>query len=194
MPEPSKNAADICKKAAFQIDTAYTSLLERAVETLEILLAELGQNSISIQPTWCLNERHYGCLQGLNKAETARRLGAQLVMGWRRSYSIRPPTLELDDYRHPRFDPLYAHIPDEILPRTESLADTEARIVPYLQDNILPEIKTGKNVLLVAHGNTLRALVSFLESIPIPKIPDLIIPTGMPIFYRYDPAENKFCR
>jgi 2,3-bisphosphoglycerate-dependent phosphoglycerate mutase len=177
-------AASLLGQAGFQFDTAFTSVLWRAIETLEIVLNQLGLESIPIQYDWRLNERHYGCLQGLNKAETARRLGSSLVMGWRRSYDQRPPALELDDHRHPRFDRLYGYLPQEILPSTESLKDTEKRILPYWRDIIRPTIQSGKYVLVVAHGNSLRALVRQLEQTPPEKVPSLDIPTGTPLICR----------
>lgn len=178
--DEARQAARLIKSNGLDFDLAWTSELIRAVETLDIVLEVLGRDSIPVRRNWRLNERHYGSLQGLNKAETAARLGEQLVMGWRRSYTARPPALELDDPRHPRFDPLYSNIPIGELPRTESLWDTEKRILPLWEGEIIPEILAGKRVLIVAHANSLRALVRHLEQIPPESVPALTIPTGIP--------------
>jgi 2,3-bisphosphoglycerate-dependent phosphoglycerate mutase len=146
----------------------------------------MGLPDVPVRRTWELNERHYGCLQGLSKSETGRRLGRERVLFWRRSYTGRPPALELDDHRHPRFDPRYAGLPSERLPRTESLADTVARLLPVWRDAITPEIHSGRRVLVVAHGNSLRALIQYLESTPEAEVPGLQAPTGVPIVYTLD--------
>jgi 2,3-bisphosphoglycerate-dependent phosphoglycerate mutase len=174
-------AAKLLKKADFHFDIVFTSVLNRAIETVEIVFNELSQGTIPVQYSWRLNERHYGCLQGLNKAETTRRLGKALVMGWRRSYEQRPPALELDDHRHPRFDRLYGDLPGDILPNTESLEDTEKRILPFWRDTICAALRSGKQVLIVAHGNTLRAMIRHLEQTPAVLVPGLDVPTGSPI-------------
>ena len=173
-------------KAGYTFDIAYTSVLQRAYETLQIVLTEMGLETIPVVRLWELNERHYGALQGLNKAETALRYGEPLVMSWRRSYAARPPALETDDPRHPRFDPLYAGLSTEQLPATESLQDTEQRLLPCWQGVILPAILSGARLLLVAHSNSLRALVRCLDQIPEQDVPALNIPTGIPLVYRID--------
>ena len=184
--QEARQAARLLLEAGLSFDSAYTSLLQRANETLQIVLAELSLESIPVVRLWQLNERHYGALQGLNKAETARQLGEPLVMSWRRSYALRPPALELDDPRHPRFDPLYAGLSAEELPATESLQDTEGRLLPCWQRVILPAILSGQRILLVAHSNSLRALVRCLDHIPEQQVPALNIPTGIPLVYEMD--------
>jgi 2,3-bisphosphoglycerate-dependent phosphoglycerate mutase len=174
------------RQAGLHFDLAFTSVLRRAGETLEIALQEMGSPRLPVQRGWQLNERHYGALQGLSKADTAAHLGKELVMGWRRSLFDRPPALEYDDRRHPRFDPLYAAMPPHALPRSESLADTIARLLPYWQEKIAPAIRSGQQVLIVAHGNSLRALAVYLQDIPPAGVPDLNIPTGVPILYTLD--------
>jgi 2,3-bisphosphoglycerate-dependent phosphoglycerate mutase len=183
----ARQAARLLLDAGLSFDIAYTSLLQRAHETLQIVLAEMGLETLPVERRWELNERHYGALQGLNKAETALQLGEPLVMSWRRSYAVRPPALELDDPRHPRFDPLYAALAVEKLPATESLQDTEARLLPCWQQVILPAILSGQRLLLVAHSNSLRALVRYLDHIPEQEVPNLNIPTGLPLVYEIDP-------
>jgi len=189
--QEARQAAHLLLQAGLSFDIAYTSVLQRAEETLQIVLAEMGEQGhpperIPVVRLWQLNERHYGALQGLNKAETALRLGETLVMSWRRSYAARPPALELADPRHPRFDPLYASLSADELPATESLQDTEARLLPCWQRLILPTILSGKRLLLVAHSNSLRALVRYLDQIPEQDVPALNIPTGMPLVYEID--------
>jgi 2,3-bisphosphoglycerate-dependent phosphoglycerate mutase len=183
----ARQAAHLLLEAGYTFDIAYTSLLQRAHETLQIVLAEMGLETIPVVQLWELNERHYGALQGLNKAETALQLGEPLVMSWRRSYTVRPPALEPDDPRHPRFDPLYAAFAAEKLPATESLQDTEARLLPCWQRVILPAILSAQRVLLVAHSNSLRALVRYLDHIPEQEVPALNIPTGLPLVYEINP-------
>ena len=175
-------------QAGLRFDLAFTSVLQRAIESLEIVLQALQHPPLPVQYAWQLNERHYGALQGLNKADTAQRLGQKLVMAWRRSYAARPPALEFDDYRHPRCDLRYAHLPPERLPRTESLQDTVERLRPYWQEAIAPAIRSGQRVLIVAHGNTLRALLKYLDDIPENAVPDLNVPTGAPLLYELDQA------
>jgi len=187
-------AARLLQNAGFHFDVAFTSRLKRAVETLEILQTELRQEALPVQRLWQLNERHYGSLQGLNKAETAQKLGLPLVMNWRRSYRGRPPALEPNDPRHPRFDPIYADLPDELLPGAESLEDTENRLLPCWEKNILPAIQSGLRVLIVAHGNSLRALARYLEQIPPDDVPKLDIPTGHPLVYLTDGDGDRLRR
>jgi 2,3-bisphosphoglycerate-dependent phosphoglycerate mutase len=173
-------------QAGFSFDLAFTSVLRRAIDTLQIVLEEMRLEEIPTVQRWELNERHYGALQGLNKAETARRLGEKLVMSWRRSYAARPPALEWDDHRHPRFDRRYAALPAEALPGTESLADTERRLLPCWQAEIAPALRAGRRVLVAAHGNSLRALVRYLEDVSEAETPGISIPTGRPWIYEFD--------
>lgn len=172
--------------AGLAFDRAFTSVLRRAWETLDLVLNELQIPNIPIQRAWELNERHYGCLQGLSKSETARRLGEDRVIDWRRGFTGCPPALEFDDHRHPRFDPLYAGFLAGRLPCTESLKDTVARLLPFWQSSIVPEIHAGARMLIVAHGNSLRALVKHLEETPEAEFPALQVPTGIPIIYQLD--------
>src|SRR5688572_26426403 len=167
----------------FEFDVAHTSLLKRAIRTLWIALDEMDLMWIPVHKTWRLNERHYGALQGLNKAETAAQHGEAQVKIWRRSYNIPPPPLTPDDPRHPSRDRRYAEIPPDQLPLTESLKDTVARFLPYWHETIAPQIKAGKKVLITAHGNSLRALVKYLDNIPDQEIVELNIPTGVPLVY-----------
>ncbi len=187
-------AAQLLNDAGFRFDIAFTSRLKRAVETLQILQTELRQEVLPVQRLWQLNERHYGSLQGLNKAETARELGVSLVMSWRRSFRGRPPALQPDDLRHPCFDPLYADLPRELLPSAESLEDTEKRLLPCWEQTILPAIQSGQRVLIVAHGNSLRALVRYLDQIHPDNMPELDIPTGRPLVYLSDGDVNGLRR
>jgi 2,3-bisphosphoglycerate-dependent phosphoglycerate mutase len=179
-------AARRLAEAGFSFDLAFTSALRRAIDTLQIVLEEMQLEGIPTMQRWELNERHYGALQGLNKTETARRLGEKLVMGWRRSYARRPPALEWDDQRHPRFDRRYATLPAAALPRTESLADTERRLLPCWLGEIAPSLRAGRRVLVVAHGNSLRALVRYLEDVPAAETPGISVPTGRPWVYEFD--------
>jgi 2,3-bisphosphoglycerate-dependent phosphoglycerate mutase len=179
-------AAQRLVEAGFSFDLAFTSVLRRAIDTLSIALAVMRLEGIPVVQRWELNERHYGALQGLNKGETARRLGEERVMSWRRSYAARPPALEWDDQRHPRFDPRYSALPAERLPRTESLADTEQRLLPCWQGEIVPALRAGRRVLVSAHGNSLRALVRYLENVPEAEVPDINVPTGVPWVYQFD--------
>ena len=167
-------------------DIAYTSLLKRAIRTLWITMDEMDRMWVPVQRSWLLNERHYGALQGLNKAETAAKHGDEQVHIWRRSYDVRPPELERDDPRHPRNDDRYGGLEDQQLPATECLADVVARMVPYWLDTIAPTVASGKQVLIAAHGNSLRALVKHLDNIPDDEIVGLNIPTGVPLVYELD--------
>ena len=179
-------AAHRLVEAGYNFDLAFTSVLQRAIETLDILLSAMQLESIPTIQRWELNERHYGALQGLNKAETARRLGEKRVMSWRRSYMARPPSLEWDDHRHPRFDRRYANLGMGTLPRSESLADTEHRLVACWQAEIAPALQAGRRVLISAHGNSLRALVRYLDDVPEEEVPNINIPTGIPLVYELD--------
>ena len=167
-------------------DIAFTSVLKRAIRTLWIILDEMDLMWIPVERSWRLNERHYGALQGLDKAQTAERHGAEQVKIWRRSYDIPPPPLESTDKRHARFDPRYRNLEPDEIPTTESLKDTLARVVPYWESRIAPELKANRNVLIVAHGNSLRALVKMLDGISDSDIVEFNIPTGVPLLYELD--------
>jgi 2,3-bisphosphoglycerate-dependent phosphoglycerate mutase len=190
------DAARHLREADLRFDVAFTSVLKRAIRTLWIVLDDLELMWIPVERSWRLNERHYGALQGLSKSETAERLGEGLVHTWRRSYSVRPPALEPKDDRAPARDERYAHIATEMLPRTESLADTIERVLPYWVEEIAPRLDDGQRVLLVAHGNSLRALVKHLDQMDDEAIADLNIPTGTPLIYRLDtslrPIEHRY--
>ena len=168
------------------IDIAFTSLLKRAIRTLWIMLDEMDRMWIPVERSWRLNERHYGALQGLNKAQTIAQHGEAQVKIWRRSYNIAPPALDANDPRHPRFDPRYANIDSTLLPTTESLKDTLARVMPLWESRISSELLAGRNVLIAAHGNSLRALVKMLDNISERDIVELNIPTGAPLLYELD--------
>jgi 2,3-bisphosphoglycerate-dependent phosphoglycerate mutase len=184
--QEAKAAGQLLKKEGYTFDQAFTSVLKRAIRTLNLALDEMGLLWIPVQRSWRLNERHYGALQGLNKAETAAKFGDDQVKVWRRSYDIPPPPLEKTDERFPAFDPRYADVPRAALPATECLKDTVARFVPYWQDVIAPSIKAGKKVVIAAHGNSLRALVKYLDGISDQDIVELNIPTGIPLVYELD--------
>ena len=168
----------------YQFDVAYTSLLQRAIRTLWIALDEMNLMWVPVHRTWRLNERHYGALQGLNKAETAAQHGEAQVKIWRRSYDTPPPPLSADDPRHPSRDRRYNDLAPAELPLAESLKDTGGRFLPYWQGTIAPEIRAGKNVLVAAHGNSLRALVKYLDGVSDQEIVNLNIPTGIPLVYQ----------
>ncbi len=174
------------KEQGYDFDIAFTSVLKRAIRTLWIVLDEMDLMWIPVQRDWRLNERHYGALQGLNKAETAAKFGERQVKLWRRSYDIRPPALDEADPRYPGEDPRYKGIPKQQLPLTECLKDTVARFLPCWHELIAPSIRSGKQVLIVAHGNSLRALVKYLEDVPEHEIVDLNIPTGVPLVEELD--------
>jgi 2,3-bisphosphoglycerate-dependent phosphoglycerate mutase len=167
-------------------DVAHTSVLKRAIRTLWIVLDSMDRMWIPIRNDWRLNERHYGALQGLDKAQTVALHGAEQVKIWRRSYDIPPPPLSLDDARHPRFDRRYAGLADSDLPATESLKDTLARVEPFWNSIVVPQLRAGQNVLIVAHGNSLRALVKMLDGMSESDIVEFNIPTGVPIVYDLD--------
>jgi 2,3-bisphosphoglycerate-dependent phosphoglycerate mutase len=167
-------------------DIAFTSVLKRAIRTLWIMMDEMDRMWVPVERSWRLNERHYGALQGLDKAQTVERHGEAQVKIWRRSYDVPPPALSLDDKRHPRFDPRYAALSPEDLPGTESLKDTLARVLPYWHARIAPELAAGRNVLVVAHGNSLRAMVKMLDGVSESEIVELNIPTGVPLLYELD--------
>lgn len=190
----ASNAGRLMKAEGLGFDIAYTSLLKRAIRTCWIALDELDLLWIPVSRDWRLNERHYGALQGLNKAETAAQHGDHQVKIWRRSYDIPPPALTPDDPRHPGHDPRYAKMPPAELPLTESLKDTVARFLPYWDDTIAPAIRDGQRVLIAAHGNSLRALVKYLDKISDEEIVELNIPTGVPLVYELDDDLNAVSR
>ncbi len=184
--EEARQAGQILREQGFEFDVAFTSVLKRAIKTLWIVLEELDQMWIPIHNSWRLNERHYGALQGLNKAETAARHGLEQTQLWRRSYDVPPPPLDPDDPRHPRHDPRYRSLPPDQLPCTESLKDTVARFLPYWQGEIAPRVAAGERTIIAAHGNSLRALVKYLDGISDTDIVGLNIPTGIPLVYELD--------
>ena len=181
--EEAREAGRLMAAEKFEFDVAYTSVLKRAIRTLWIALDEMDLMWIPERRSWRLNERHYGALQGLNKAETAAMHGEAQVKIWRRSYDISPPPLTPDDPRHPSRDRRYADVKPSDLPLTESLKDTVARFLPYWHEAIAPDIVAGKKVLIAAHGNSLRALVKYLDNVPEDQIVELNIPTGIPLVY-----------
>jgi 2,3-bisphosphoglycerate-dependent phosphoglycerate mutase len=170
----------------FVPDLVFTSVLKRAIRTQWLILDKLDLLWLPVERTWRLNERHYGALQGLNKSQTVAKHGEAQVLIWRRSYDIPPPPLTLDDPRHPRFDRRYAGVPAADLPATESLKDTLARVLPYWEQHIAPALRAGQNVMIVAHGNSLRALVKMLDGMSEQAIVELNIPTGVPLLYELD--------
>jgi 2,3-bisphosphoglycerate-dependent phosphoglycerate mutase len=176
----------VLKAEGFTFDIAYTSVLKRAIRTLWIIMDEMDLMWIPVYRSWRLNERHYGALQGLNKAETAEKFGEKQVLIWRRSYDIQPPALEPSDPRHPSYDPRYKDLRPEELPLTECLKDTVARFLPYWHETIAPAVKEGQRVLIAAHGNSLRALVKYLDDVSDQDIINLNIPTGLPLVYELD--------
>jgi 2,3-bisphosphoglycerate-dependent phosphoglycerate mutase len=181
--EEAAAAGRLLKDGGYSFDVAYTSVLKRAIRTLGIALDTMDLLWIPVVKDWRLNERHYGALQGLNKAETAAKHGEEQVKIWRRAYDIPPPALAPDDSRHPYRDPRYEGLPASELPLTESLKDTVARVVPYWQSSIAPQVRSGRRVLIAAHGNSLRALVKHLDNISDTNIVELNIPTGIPLVY-----------
>jgi 2,3-bisphosphoglycerate-dependent phosphoglycerate mutase len=186
--EEARAAGRLLKEKGYDFDVAFTSLLKRAIRTLWITLDEMDRMWLTVHKTWRLNERHYGALQGLNKAETAAKYGDAQVLVWRRSYSDPPPLLTLDDERHPRHDRRYAGVDPKDLPAAESLKDTVARFLPYWHEQVVPQIKAGQRVVIAAHGNSLRALVKYLDNKSDEEIVGLNIPTGIPLVYELDDA------
>lgn len=174
------------KEAGLEFDVAYTSVLKRAIRTLWIALDEMDLMWIPVHRSWRLNERHYGALQGLDKAETAAKFGEDQVKIWRRSYDIPPPSLEKSDPRYPGNDPRYSGIPEQELPLAECLKDTVNRFIPYWHEVIAPDVMSGRRVIIAAHGNSLRALVKYLDNISDKDILELNIPTGMPLVYELE--------
>ena len=184
--QEAKTAGLLLKQNGFVFDVAYTSLLKRSIKTLWIVLEDMDLMWIPVNLSWRLNERHYGALQGLNKSETASKFGEQQVLLWRRSYDVRPPALDKSDSRYPGNDPRYKGLPEKYLPLTECLKDVVARFLPYWNETIAPAVKSGQNVIIVAHGNSLRALVMYLDHISSEEILELNIPTGIPLVYELD--------
>ena len=184
--QEAKQAAELLKKDGYTFDIAYTSVLKRAIRTLWIVLDGMDLMWIPVVRSWRLNERMYGALQGFNKAQTAEKYGDEQVHLWRRSYDVQPPALEKDDDRYPGKDRRYADLSEKEVPTTECLKDTVNRFLPYWKDTIAPTIKSGKRVIIAAHGNSLRALVKYLDNVSDEEIPDLNIPTGVPLVYELD--------
>jgi 2,3-bisphosphoglycerate-dependent phosphoglycerate mutase len=182
----AQKAGRLMKEKGYAFDIAYTSVLKRAIKTLNVALEEMDQLWLPTSKHWRLNERHYGALQGLNKAETAAKFGDEQVLVWRRAYAIAPDPLSLEDPRHPRFDARYASLAAGDLPATECLKDTVARVLPFWNDFIAPAIRAGNRVLIAAHGNSLRALIKYLDEMSDEKIVELNIPTAQPLVYELD--------
>lgn len=192
----AQSAGRLLREQGFIFDIAYTSVLKRAIRTLWIVLDEMDQMWIPIQHTWRLNERHYGALQGLNKAETAAKFGDEQVLAWRRSYDVRPPALNVNDVRYAGNDPRYRSLTQDEIPLTECLKDTVTRFLPYWNSVIAPQVQSGKSVIIAAHGNSLRALVKYLDNISDDEILNCNIPTGIPLVYELDdnlhPIQNYY--
>jgi 2,3-bisphosphoglycerate-dependent phosphoglycerate mutase len=189
--EEARAAGQELARAGFVPDMVFTSVLKRAIRTQWLMLEQLDLMWLPVERSWRLNERHYGALQGLDKAQTAQRHGEAQVKIWRRSYDIPPPPLDSADPRHPRFDPRYAEVDARELPSTESLKDTLARVMLYWRERIGPELSRGRNVLVVAHGNSLRALVKMLDALSEQAVIELNIPTGVPLLYELDDALRR---
>lgn len=189
----ARDAGKLLKDSGFVFDIAFTSVLKRAIRTLWIVLDEMDLMWIPVRRSWRLNERHYGALQGLNKAETAKKFGEKKVHLWRRSYDVRPPALGISDKRYPGRDPIYGDLSENEVPATECLKDTSDRFLPYWHDEMVPIIKSNKKAIVAAHGNSLRALVKYLDNISDEEIVSLNIPTGIPLVYELD-SELKSIR
>ncbi len=190
----AQEAGRLLKANGFTFDEAFTSVLKRANHTLELILNELGESNIPIHYSWRLNERHYGALQGLNKDETRAKYGAEQVHIWRRSADVRPPALEKSDERFPGNDPKYKDLTPDQLPCTEHLLDTVDRVVPYWNSDIKPALLAGKKCIIAAHGNSIRALVKYIENIGTKEIMDVEIPTGKPLVYELDDKTLAFVK
>jgi 2,3-bisphosphoglycerate-dependent phosphoglycerate mutase len=182
----AKEAARLLSGSGFSFDIAFTSVLKRAIKTLDIVLEDMDLMWVPVSKSWRLNERHYGALQGLNKSEMAARYGEEQVMAWRRSYDVRPPALTREDERYSGSDPRYSSLPEGEVPLTECLKDTVARSVPYWDGSIVPRIREGRKVLVAAHGNSLRALIKHIDGVGDKDIVELNIPTGIPLIYEFD--------
>ncbi len=189
--EEAANGGKLLKEGGYDFDLCYTSYLKRAIHTLEIVLDNMDRNFLPVIKTWKLNERHYGALQGLNKAETAEKYGEAQVKVWRRSFDVAPPALKEDDKRNPALDPHYRDVEDKsVLPLCESLKTTIERVVPFYESEVVPQIKAGKRILIAAHGNSLRALVKYLDKMSDDEIVNVNIPTGVPLVYTFDDDLN----
>jgi 2,3-bisphosphoglycerate-dependent phosphoglycerate mutase len=184
--DQARRAGELLKEKGYVFDVAFTSVLKRAIRTLWIALDAMDTMYLPVHNNWRLNERHYGDLQGLNKAEMAAQYGDEQVLIWRRAYAIAPNPIALDDPRHPRFDPRYAKLTPQQLPATECLQDTVARVLPFWDETIAPSIRAGRRVLVAAHGNSLRALIKHLDNVSDDDIVHLNIPTGQPLVYELD--------
>ena len=184
--EEARSGGRLLGEAGFDVDVVHTSLQKRAIRTANLALEELDRLWVPQRRHWRLNERHYGALQGLNKAETTAKYGPEKVLVWRRSYDTPPPPLAEDDERHPRHDPRYAMLPPDLLPASECLKDVVGRMLPYWYDAVVPDLVEGRVVLVAAHGNSLRALVKHLDGISDADIVDLNVPTGIPLVYELD--------
>ncbi|MEK6949246.1 MAG: 2,3-diphosphoglycerate-dependent phosphoglycerate mutase [Nanoarchaeota archaeon] len=182
----AEESGQILKKEGYQFDVVFTNVLKRATRTTDIMLKKMNLSGLPVHKSWRLNERHYGALQGLNKAEMAAKFGEEQVLKWRRSYDIRPPALTKDDERYPGNDSRYKELDEKNLPLTESLKDTVARVLPYWKNDIITELRAGKKVLVSASGNSLRALVKIIDNIPNEEIVHFNIPTGVPLVYELD--------
>ena len=193
--QEARQAGIILKEEGYSFDMCYTSFLKRAIDTLNLILEEMDMEYLPVVKDFRLNERHYGALQGLNKADTAAKFGEEQVKLWRRSFDIQPPSLEADDERNPAFQPQYAKIDRSLLPLTESLKDTIARAVPYFESEIKPRVLSGEKVLIVAHGNSLRGLVKYFDGLSDDEIVAVNIPTGVPLVYEFNDSfevEKKY--
>jgi 2,3-bisphosphoglycerate-dependent phosphoglycerate mutase len=184
--DEARKAGELLQREGYGFDIAFTSVLKRAIRTLWIALDTMDAMYLPVVNSWRLNERHYGALQGMNKSETAAKYGDEQVLIWRRAYAIAPNPLDMDDERHPRFDPRYSTLSPAELPATECLKDTVERVVPYWNESIAPAIKSGKRVLIAAHGNSLRALIKHLDNVSDDEIVGLNIPTAQPLVYELD--------
>ncbi len=184
--EEAKNAGQLLKQEGFTFDIAYTSVLKRGIRTLWIVLDEMDLMWIPVYRHWRLNERHYGALQGYHKSEMAKKLGEEQVLIWRRSYDVPPPALKTSDPRYPGNDPIYKELDPKDIPTTECLKDTVERFLPYWHETVAPAVKSGKRVIISAHGNSLRALVKYLDALSEEEVVNLDIPTGIPLIYELD--------
>ena len=179
-------AGNLLKAEGYEFDVAYTSVLKRAIQTLDYCLSAMDRSWVPVHKTWRLNERHYGALQGLNKAETAQQYGTEQVQTWRRSYGMPPPVLDASDERSERSDPRYVALPPDSVPLSECLQDTVARVLPYWNEAVAPAIRSGQRVLVSAHGNSIRALIKHLDNVSDQEIVGLNIPNGIPLVYELD--------
>ncbi len=193
--EEARSAGRLMKEKGYHFDIAFTSYLKRANHTLDLALQKMGQTDIPIQKSWKLNERHYGALQGLNKSETAAKYGEEQVKIWRRSFDVQPPALTPEDDRNPAKQELYKDVDPKELPLTESLKETIARVIPYYESEILPLLNSGKEVIIAAHGNSLRALIMYFDQLSKEEITSVNVPTGVPLVYEFGvdgKVEKKF--